>query len=256
MTCTVALQHPDDLDEFRASARKLLAAGTPPGDVAWGEQETGTLFADPLPDGEKVISVPRSFVDLAGAVICHRDQQRWPLLYQALWRIDRGESALMQQHTDPLVHRLRRMAATVRHDQHRMTAFLRFRMVHDPDGEIYVAWYEPQHHILRRTASFFIDRFASMRFSILTPDLTLNWDRTAAHYTPGLLKQDAPPEDAMEEWWQRYYAAIFNPARVNMQLTRRHMPKHFWKNLPEAEAIPDLVQQANARTDQMIGPGR
>jgi hypothetical protein len=72
-------------------------------------------------------------------------------------------------------------------------------MVPDPDGEIYIAWHEPRHYILRRTTSIFIDRFASMRFSILTPDLTPCWDRTAARYTPGLPKQDAPSDDAVQQ---------------------------------------------------------
>ncbi len=252
MTCTVAIHQPDDFNEFRTVARKLLAAGIAPGAVVWTSSETPTLFADALPETAKTISVPRSFVDLAEAVICHHDEQRWPLLYQALWRIDQGESSLMQQAADALLHRLRRMQTAVRHDQHRMTAFLRFRKVQDPDGEIYIAWYEPQHYILRRTTSFFIDRFASMRFSILTPDLTLSWDGSAAHHTPGLRKQDAPTDDAIEQWWQRYYAAIFNPARVNPQLTRRHMPKAFWQNLPEAQIISDLVANATARTDRML----
>jgi DNA polymerase len=252
MTCTVTLHNPDDLDEFRTTARKLLAAGVAPGGVAWTNSDEPTLFAAPLPETAKTVSVPRSFVDLAGTVICHRDEQRWPLLYQALWRIDRGESTLMQRPADPLLHRLHQMSTAVRHDQHRMTAFLRFRMVPDPAGEIYVAWYEPRHHILRRTAAFFVDRFASMRFSILTPDLTLWWDRAAARYGPGLRKQDAPPDDAIEQWWTRYYAAVFNPARVNPQLTRRHLPKDFWHNLPEARTISDLIATATARTDRML----
>jgi uracil-DNA glycosylase len=252
MTCTVSLDQPDDFSEFRDKARKLLAARIPPADVAWTYSTTPTLFAGTLPETAKAVTVPRSFVDLADTVIVHRDDQRWPLLYQALWRIDQGESSLMQHPTDKLLHRLRQMATAVRHDQHRMTAFLRFRMILDPDGEIYIAWYEPRHHILRRTTSFFIDRFANMRFSILTPDLTLSWDRSAARYTAGVRKQDAPPDDAMERWWQHYYAAIFNPARVNPQLTRRHMPKDFWHNLPEAQIIPDLIANATARTDRMI----
>jgi probable DNA metabolism protein len=252
MTCTVALQTPDDLEEFRTNARRLLAAGIVPDAVVWSRSETPALFADALPEAAKTVAVPRSFVDLAGAVICHRDEQRWPLLYRALWRIHQGESTLMQQPSDALLHRLSRMATAVRHDQHRMTAFLRFREVQDPEGDIYIAWYEPRHYILRRTASFFIDRFASMRFSILTPDLTLSWDRVAARYTPGLRKQDAPTDDAIEQWWQRYYAATFNPARVNPQLTRRHMPKDFWHNLPEARTIPDLIANATARTDSML----
>ncbi|WP_428534695.1 TIGR03915 family putative DNA repair protein [Rhodopila sp.] len=246
------IQRPDDLDEFRTIARQLLAAGAAPADVAWSNGPTQSLFQQALPQGERVAAVPRSFITLASAVICHRDDQRWSLLYQALWRLDRGESALMHQVADPLMHRLARMADAVKHDQHRMTAFLRFRMVRESDDELYIAWYQPRHRILRRTSAFFIDRFTNMRFSILTPDLTLHWDRHSERFAPGLRREDASSKDAVEDWWRRYYAAIFNPARSNARLLQRHMPKQFWRDLPEASLITQLIAEAGGRTDQMI----
>lgn len=252
MIYTVALAQPDTLDEFRSAARILLAANIPPEDIAWTSGNGETLFAAPLPTHEKPATVPRAFAELAAAVICHRDQRRWSWLYEALWRIDQGDRALMQQTTDPLVHRLRRLAVAVKHDQHRMTAFVRFRKVEAPSGDIYIAWYQPQHHVLRRTASFFIDRFASMRFSILTPDLTLQWDGTTQHFAPGLQRHDAPTDDAVEEWWVRYYRSTFNPARINTRLMQSHMPRQFWRDLPEAAAIADLIETAGSRTEQML----
>ncbi len=252
MIYTVTIRQPDDLDEFRGAARRLLAAGIAPPDIAWSSGQAATLFAEPVPTDEKIVTVPRSFVELASAVICHRDEQRWPLLYQLLWRINSGERSLMEHPADPLMHRLRRMAAAIKHDQHRMTAFVRFREVPDPDGEIFVAWYEPRHHVLRRTAPFFIDRFANIRFSILTPDLTLHWDRTSERFVAGLTRQDAASEDKVEDWWRQYYAAIFNPARINTKLMQSHMPKRYWRNLPEAKAILDLIDEAGARTGAMI----
>jgi DNA polymerase len=39
-----------------------------------------------------------------------------------------------------------------------------------------VAWFEPQHHIVEYNAAFFVDRFASMCWSILTPDRCAHWD--------------------------------------------------------------------------------
>jgi DNA polymerase len=252
MIYSVAIRQPDDLDEFRGVARRLLAAGVAPAEIDWCSGEAGSLFQQKLPVGEKIAAVPRAFVTLSAAVICHRDERRWPLLYEALWRLDRGERALMEQVSDPLMHRLHRMAEAVRHDQHKMTAFVRFRLVADVDGESYVAWYEPRHRILRRTATFFIDRFTNMRFSILTPDLTLHWDRQAERFAPGLRREDAVSDDRVEEWWRRYYGAIFNPARSNARLMQRHMPKRFWRDLPEASIIAQLIDGAGSRTDRMI----
>lgn len=250
---TVVIRQPTDLGEFRETARRLLAANAQPDDVAWFDQEQN-LFAESLPAAERIINVPRCFVELADSVVCHRDTQAWPLLYQALWRIGHGEQMLLDRHADPLTHRLQRMAAEVRRDQHRMTAFLRFRTVPGIDDEMFVAWYEPRHRILRKTSTFFIDRFASMRFAILTPDLTMHWDRTEALFSAGLVRKDAPANDATEDTWRRYYNSIFNPARVNPRLMRSHMPRQFWQDLPETKDIPRLIADAGERTKRMIEP--
>jgi probable DNA metabolism protein len=252
MMYNVTIERPDDLDAFRLAARRLLAARVPPSDVAWTIGATRALFDEPLPLGEKIAAVPRAFVTLASAVVCHRDEQRWSLLYEALWRIDQGERALLERPADSLVCRLQRMGASVRRDHHRMTAFVRFRKVPDQDEDLYVAWYEPQHYVLRRASAFFIDRFANMEFSILTPDLTLRWDRKTEQFCSGLRREDALSEDVLEDWWRQYYAAVFNPARANAQLMQRHMPKRFWRDLPEARAIVDLIDDAGARTNRMI----
>jgi DNA polymerase len=250
MIYNVVISQPDDAAAFRSAARRLLGAGVAPPDIAWSND--ATLFPEPLPAGERTLAVPRAFSHLVEAVACHRDDARWSLLYQALWRIDQGERCLMERVSDPIVHRLRRMEAAIRRDQHRMTAFVRFRKISDPSGELFLAWYEPQHRVLRRAAGFFIDRFASMRFSILTPDLTLVWDRGIKTIAPGLRPGDQPTEDAVEDWWRQYYSASFNPARTNVRLMQSHMPKTYWKNLPEARSINDLVAAAGARTDRMI----
>ncbi len=259
MTYTVSIEHPDDLNEFRCAARKLLAVDAAPADIIWSSVHDPTLFNGMLPSQEKITTIPRSFACLADWVACHRDEQRWSLLYQALWRLDRGERGLMERAADPLVHRLRRLAAAVKHDQHRMTAFVRFREVHEPDGALFLAWYEPHHRVLRKTSGFFIDRFANMRFSILTPDLTLHWDRTTVRFAPGLQRKDAAFGDAVEEWWRRYYSAVFNPSRSNPRLMRRHMPARFWRDLPETRSVDQLINEAGSRTERMIGaadPGR
>jgi DNA polymerase len=245
----VRVEPPDTLDGFREAARRLLAAGAEPDAVIWSD---ATLFAAHPPDGGDAPLVPRVFITLAETVACHRDEARWPLLYQALWRLNHGERALLDQPSDPLVHRLQRMATAVRHDAHRMTAFLRFREVGAAGEDHFVAWYEPRHRVLRRCASFFLDRFAALRFSILTPDLTLHWDRNAASFAPGLTREDAAREDVVEAWWHRYYAATFNPARLNQRLLRQHIPSHFRRDLPEARLIATLAREAGARTARMI----
>ena len=87
----------------------------------------------------------------------------------------------MEIATDPLVHRLERMAKSVRRDLHKMHAFVRFRQVEDEAGERYVAWFEPDHHILEATAGFFVERFRGLDWTILTPEGRIRWDGRTLH---------------------------------------------------------------------------
>jgi probable DNA metabolism protein len=251
----VRIDRPDDLDQFRQAARGLIAAAVPPDQVSWHESAGDLPFGDPAPEATTAPppAVPGRFHELAETAICHRDSERFALLYTALWRLVQGERDLLHIASDPLVHRLGRMASAVRRDAHKMTAFLRFRRIEEPDGaERFVAWFEPEHHILRRVAPFFIGRFAAMRWAILTPDAALHWDGRSLEIGPGMARRDAPDGDVLEETWRRYYAAAFNPARANPTAMRAEMPKKYWRNLPEAALIPGLLGDAPSRTRGMV----
>ncbi|WP_009959312.1 UdgX family uracil-DNA binding protein [Verrucomicrobium spinosum] len=197
-------------------------------------------------------SVPKAFMDMARTVACHRSAHRWSLLYRVLWRITHGEHHLLKVAVDPDVHELHTMEKSVRRDVHKMRAFVRFREVVHEGQVLYVAWFEPQHHILELNAPFFIDRFAGMQWSILTPERCLHWDGVKATYTPGVSRHEAPTGDAMESLWLQYYAHIFNPARVKTHAMLAEMPMKYWRNLPEAAIIPTLLEQASPRVEVMM----
>jgi len=252
----VAIAPPDDLAQFREAARRLIGAGAAPASVLWHEGGDRQLFAAPLPPAAVApLSVPAAFMRLADAAICHRDGARFALLYQALWRLVHGERKLLQNPADPLVHRLSRLAKAVRRDIHKMHAFVRFRRLETEDGERFVAWFEPEHHILRRVAPFFVGRFAAMRWSILSPGGTLHWDGKELVFADGGPRPEAPGGDALEDWWLTYYRAVFNPARANAAAMRAKMPKKHWRNLPESALIPRLLAEASSRTESMLDTG-
>ena len=91
-----------------------------------------------------------------------------------------------------------------------------------------------------------------MPWSILTPDACAHWDGHAVSITPGVAKAEAPTEDRLEETWRRYYAAIFNPARLKVKAMQSEMPKKYWRNLPEASLIKPLIADAERLTATMI----
>ncbi len=246
------LTREDAFEEFRDIARTLIGAGVAPRDVTWRVSTPDLIGGKPPPQGAGAFSVPAAYVRLAEAAVCHRDRERFALLYELLWRITHGERELLSIASDPLVHRVSRMEKAVRRDMHKMTAFLRFRRIEDEGGEHFVAWFEPEHFILRRISDFFIGRFAAMRWSILTPQGAMHWDGKELTFSAGVSHKDAPAADALEEWWRTYYRATFNPARANAGAMRAEMPKKYWRNMPEADLIPGLLAEAESRTRDMV----
>lgn len=257
----VPLAGPDDFSGWRDQARRLLMAEVPPDRVAWQVPGEGAsdLFASgrrlPVPRADAPQPrVPRAFLDLAANAALHRDEGRFALLYRLLWRLQQGPG-LIEDEADPDVRQLHRLHRTVRRDMHKMRAFVRFRQIGSGADERYVAWFEPDHHILRANARFFVNRFAGMRWAILTPQGSLHWDDEVLSEGPPASRADAPAEDAAEELWRRYYGSIFNPARLKVGAMLKEMPRRYWKNLPEAALIPELIAGAQAREAAMVEQG-
>jgi DNA polymerase len=260
----VALPEGDDFDFWRERARALVQCDVPPDRVAWVEPGgSGSLFSHgdrrlPVPPADAPpVRASKAFVQLAKSAICHSDPERFALLYRLLWRLQ-ANPRLLEDGADAEVRKLDELARTVRRDVHKMRAFVRFRLVESEDeeaGEHYVAWFEPEHHILRANAGFFARRFANMKWSILTPKGSLHWDGDVLEEGPPAQRADAPSGDPMEDLWRKYYASIFNPARLKIGAMLKEMPRKYWKNMPEAALIPELVAGAQTREAAMVEAG-
>ena len=144
------------------------------------------------------------------------------------------------------------MAKAVHRDQHKMQAFVRFREVGREQNSRFVAWFEPEHHIVEATAPFFARRFADMAWSILTPDVCAHWDGHAVTFTPGVEQGRGAVGGPAGRNLARYYASIFNPARLKVKAMQTEMPKKYWRNLPEASLIKPLIAGAERATSAMI----
>lgn len=253
----VRLESEDGWEGWRDAARRFLAARVEPDRIVWHVGESADdLFADGYsslpPSPQLELRVPRSFPKLAQHALLHADPERFSLLYKLLWQITE-HPGLLADHADPLVRRVELMAKAVRRDIHKMQAFLRFREVEEGDGtKRFVAWFEPEHHIVRANAGFFLRRFANMAWSILTPEIAIHWDGETLSEGPGADRSMAPREDALEDMWKAYYAAIFNPARLKVGAMTREMPRKYWKNMPEAQLIAPLIAGAQAREAHMV----
>ncbi len=262
------LAHETDFEGWRQAARELLLAGVHPDDTLWQVGQQASLLAacgqgslleqqsllaqegaaiNPAPAQE--IRVPAQFISLCRSVIMHHDAQRFGRMYRMLWRLQH-EPGLLRIAFDQEVIKLMHMQKAVRRDMHKMKAFVRFREVED--SGYFVAWFEPEHYIVDASAKFFYERFSRMRWTIMTPYKTLHWDGEALASAAGGSKSGLPAADAAESLWLSYYQHIFNPARLKVKAMQAEMPKRYWRNLPEAVVISELIGAASQRTAEMV----
>ncbi|AKJ29513.1 UdgX family uracil-DNA binding protein [Caldimonas brevitalea] len=258
----IELAHAADVEGWRAAARALLAEGCPPDAVHWqvrGEASVGLidgLFpALPLPSppvGDPApVRVPAGFVTLAERALLHRDAGRHALMYRLLWRLVR-EPELRHDVLDPDMLAARALGQQVRRDLHKMKAFVRFTERATTLGPRFVAWFEPSHHIVAAAAPFFMRRFTTMHWAIVTPDRSVRWDGESLHFGAGARRDDVVAADAHESLWLTYYEHIFNPARLKLAAMQGEMPRRYWPNLPEARLIAPLAAAAQHRAEQMV----
>ncbi|MES2439169.1 MAG: UdgX family uracil-DNA binding protein [Verrucomicrobiota bacterium] len=239
---------------WRDAARSLLAESIPPQDVLW--ETAGGLFSEAIVRGEPPpMKVSAAFVELAQTVACHCDPARWALLYRILWRVTRGgERHLLAIASDADIAKARTLEKNVRREIHKMHAFVRFRLI-DNDAktgrERYAAWFEPDHFIVEAGTPFFRKRFANMDWSIFTPKGCAHWNGEDLVFTLGVLRNPIEDPDELEAIWRTYYRSIFNPARLKVKMMKQEMPKRYWKNLPEAGLIEELIENSGNRVSSM-----
>ena len=248
----------NDFAAWRATARTLLAAGVAPEQAQWDDGLQRTVFdmghANAATPEAGQFRISSALYELLETAACHRDARRWSVMYRLLWRVTHGEPRLVDDAADDDVRDVTRMARAVRLDSHKMTAFVRFREVCGAGGEdsTWIAWYQPVHCIVARTAPFFVRRFAATTWTIVTPDGVAHWNRSALQLLPFDESIPRPANDAKESLWLSYYESIFNPARLNLRAMQKEMPQKYWANLPEAARIPALVAAASQRVGHMV----
>ena len=273
----VELATPDDFAGFRQATRVLLAVGAEPHAIHWRWQDTHArqsaavdLFAAdtqgslagkaltsdaldrlPLPPGKPVRLHPSQLYALKLAC-CHSNAGRFALCYRWLYRLQQSPR-LRGDALDADWREIERLSKSVGRDIHKMHAFVRFRPTRTAKGEsIDIAWFEPDHFIVRAAAGFFMRRFSNMRWAILTPQCSVHWDLQQLQFAEGSCAAAAPGPDAGEALWLTYYQSTFNPARLKEQAMQREMPRKYWKNLPEARLISAMVASATGRTERML----
>ncbi|WP_110686821.1 TIGR03915 family putative DNA repair protein [Salinicola aestuarinus] len=259
-TSTLIVAYASDFDGWREQARQLLKAGIPPARVTWrdGSDRNDDLFSMgaeslPIAPNAPTPTIARAHLQALSRAARYRTQPheigRWPLLYQTLWRLSRGDETALNA-ADETGAEVQRRQHAVKREAHHLHAFLRFHPDADARGECFVAWFEPAHEVLDLGAEHFADRLGSARFRIATPQGGVEWN--GEHFTYHATcprewrarAQSAASADEDRALWRTYFVSTFNPARLNHKVMTQHMPQRFWRHLSEGDLIPALEAKA------------
>lgn len=238
---------------WRAAARELLHAETPPDEILWTSAAQNCLFENEFAphsakrSKEKVFKVPADFLRIVEAAACFDDFEKWSLLYRLLFRLVYENRNLLAIESDDDVRRAILMEKAVARDVHKFHAFVRFRRVEFQQKEFFAAWHEPQHLTVEKAAPFFVRRFGTMLFSIFTPKGCAHWDLENLTFSEAVSSDSVPKTDDTEDFWLAYYKSIFNPFRLKIKAMKKELPVRHWRTLPEAALIPGLIRLAREK---------
>ncbi|KAB5625295.1 DNA metabolism protein [Pseudomonas putida] len=265
----IALDCDDLFGTWRDQARVLLGHGIDPAEVTWGQGPMDDLLAilTPLPQGPGPFRarVPAALLAQLEQAARYRGEQRWNLLYEVLWRVAHGDRTAMLA-GDRLGSELQRRIKQVSREAHHLHAFVRFVPLPEAVAERLqldlVAYHEPAHDILESASGHFADRLGRQRWLIATPTDGIRFDGSELDYRRQCPCEWADwarhAEDPGAELWRTYYRSTFNPARLNPDALRLHMPGRFWRHLPEGMLIPQLeglARQGKQRDGQALEVG-
>ena len=249
---------------FESAQRKAL-----PATVACTELAAqGGLFGDTVDvatTAERVARVRRGLITRVGEgglkKLYHAFLSEAPSverqLLELIYRIvDRGGDALDDLRFAPALA-AERLAARVRHEVHRMHAFVRFeRYV----GDQYIAFARPEHNVLPLLEDHFAQRYPAMRWAIVdarrnyalahTPALQREKGMTATQFVASDELSDVQAsgeESAFQSMWLIYYEAVTITERQNRRLHLQHVPRRYWPYLTEKRVAAQQAARAIPR---------
>ncbi|MBD63725.1 MAG: hypothetical protein CME62_00835 [Halobacteriovoraceae bacterium] len=240
----ISLDEFTEISDFKKYVRYFISKKTSPSEINWGQSEKllfdESLSLSDVPGGIE-LNVSRDYSQLVKRLSMLRGPERWALLYKILYRLKFENKNLLNLPSDPDIRQAHIYLKSIARDIHKMHAFVRFKKIDEP-SEKYVAWHGPEHKILRAGAPFFKDRFGDKPWSIFTPDESAHWDGTKLFYSEGMSFDDFKHKDDWDEVWKDYYRSIYNPARLNIKMMKQEMSPKYWKSMPEAEIIEELIK--------------
>ena len=148
-----------------------------------------------------------------------------------------------KDYSHPAIITITQTAKKVWREKHRMEAFVRFQKTGD---ELFYAIIEPDYNVLPLISDHFKTRYADQRWLIYdgkrnygiyydltdVSDVQLNFsDATGGGKDVSAVYNES--EEMYQHLWQQYFKSVNIAARKNTKLHIQHMPRRYWRYLPE-----------------------
>jgi probable DNA metabolism protein len=189
--------------------------------------------------------------------VYHAFQSDLPGREAALFRLVEtlfgGGADRLDDFRDDDVRAAEKMVRLTRREVHRMHAFVRFEET--TDGQ-FIAEVEPEADVLPLIGEHFGKRYPAMRWAVVdvsrgrallhrpAADAPLT-ERLAIVPASEVHAERVPKEMRVQEQWQTYFRSVTIPERANPKLHLRHMPRRYWRHLPEKRPAVRLVDTSD-----------
>ncbi|MDO4771280.1 TIGR03915 family putative DNA repair protein [Porphyromonas sp.] len=169
------------------------------------------------------------------------------LLFRYIRKIVDSPEGFEMNFGDKDIMRVKDIAKKVAGEARKLIQFVRFQRTAD---DIYFAPISPQFNILSLIASHFEARYADQQWIIYDTGRNsgLYYDKQATSYITlseedakalkdGKVEEEKLSEEEVffQKMWKEYFRSITVRERINLKLQRQHMPKRYWKYLPEVQ---------------------
>ncbi|MDH6304418.1 putative DNA metabolism protein [Parabacteroides sp. PF5-5] len=165
------------------------------------------------------------------------------LLFRYIRKVIDSPHNVSTNFTDDDVLEVHKIAKKVSKERLNLIQFVRFQKAAD---DMFFAPVSPIFNSLPLTMNYFTDRFADQKWLIYdirrrygfyydlktAQEVSLDDD---THLLSGKLDEElmAKDEKLFQKMWKSYFQALTIKERFNPRLQRQHMPRRYWKFLPE-----------------------
>ena len=166
-------------------------------------------------------------------------------LLQYIQYVFASEVVMEEDYSNKAVLTVFQTAKKVWREKHRMEAFVRFQKTAD---DLYYAIISPDYNVLPLIAKHFTERYADQRWMIYdakrkygsyydgkeVENVQIKFSEEMAQGRDVSHAYDET-EGIYQQLWRQYFKSVNIAARKNTKLHIQHMPKRYWKYLPEKQ---------------------